>query len=46
VIPGANFGNIQRLGLKLRLKKASTGMHRGLRLTVVFEFYKHELEAY
>jgi len=28
--PGANLINIQRLGLWLRLKKASTGMHRGL----------------
>jgi len=30
----------------LKTKKASTGMHRGLRLTVIFESYKHELEAY
>ena len=44
--PGANLINIQRLGLKLRLKKASTGMHRGLRLAVIFASYKHELEAY
>jgi len=27
------------------LKKASTSMHRGLRLTVIFESYKHELVA-
>jgi len=43
---GANLINIQRLGLRLRLKKASTSIHRGLRLTVIFESYKHELESY
>jgi hypothetical protein len=42
----ANLINIQRLGLRLRPEKASTSMHRGLRLTVIFESYKHELEAY
>jgi hypothetical protein len=31
---GANLINIQRLDL--RLKKASTGKHRGLRLTIIF----------
>jgi len=41
-----NLIKVQRLGLRLRLKKASTGIHRGLRLTVIFESYKHELEAY
>jgi len=41
-----NLINIQRLGLRLRLKKASTGMNRGLMLTVIFESYKHELDAY
>ncbi len=29
----------------LRLKKASTGMHRGSRTTVIFESLKHEFEA-
>jgi len=43
---GANLINIQRLGLRLRLKKALTHMHRGLRLTFIFQSYKHELEAY
>ncbi len=38
----ANLINIQRLGLKI----ASTGIHKGLRVTVIFESYKHELEAY
>jgi len=42
----ANLINNQRLGLRLRLKKSFTIMHRGLRLTVIFEFYKYELEAY
>jgi len=44
--PGANLINIQRLGFRLWLNEASTGMHRGLKLTVVFESFKHELEAY
>ena len=39
-----NLINIQRLGLGF--KKASTVMHKVLRLTVIFESYKHELEAY
>jgi len=34
---GANLINIQRLGLRLRLKKASSGMDSGLRLTVIFD---------
>jgi hypothetical protein len=42
---GVNLINIQRQGLRLRLEKASTGMHRGLRLAVIFESYKHRLEA-
>ncbi len=46
ITPGANLINIQRLGLRRRLKKASTGMHRGLRLTVIFQFLKLELAAY
>jgi len=44
--PGVNLINVQRLGLRLRLKKASSGMDRGLRLTVIFESYKHDLQAY
>jgi len=33
-----------RLGFRrLRLKKTSTSMDKGLRLTVIFESYKHEL---
>jgi hypothetical protein len=43
---GLNLINIQRQGLRLRLEKASTGMHVGLRLTATFESYKHRLEAY
>ena len=43
---GADLINVQRLGLRLRLEKASNGMRSGLRLTVIFESYKHELEAY
>jgi len=39
--PGANLINIQRRGLKYRLKKASIGKH-----TVIFESDKHQLEAY
>ncbi len=34
--PGANLMNIQRLGLRLGLKKASSCMDRGLSLTVIF----------
>jgi len=45
-LSGANLINIQRLGLRLKLKKASTGMHSSLRLTVIFESYNHELEAF
>ncbi len=45
-LSGVNLINIQRLVLRLRLKKASTGIYRGLMLTVIFESYKHELEAY
>jgi len=44
--PGVNLINVQMLGLRLRLKKASSGMDRGLRLTVIFESYKHDLQAY
>jgi hypothetical protein len=43
---GVNLINVQRLGLRLRLKKASSGMDSGLRLTGIFESYKHDLEAY
>ena len=43
---GANLINIQRLGLRLRLEKASTGMHSGLRLIIIFESYKHGFEAH
>jgi len=39
--PGANLINIQRLGLRLRLKKPLPA----LRLTVIFESYKHDIEA-
>jgi hypothetical protein len=34
--PGANLINIQRRGLRLRLKKASRGTDSGLRLAVIF----------
>ncbi len=30
----------------INIKKASTGMHRGLNLTVIFESYKYELEGH
>jgi hypothetical protein len=43
---GLNLINIQRQGLRLKLRKASTGMHVGLRLTATFKSYKHRLEAY
>ncbi len=38
--------NVQRLGLRLRVKKASSSMDSGLRLAVIFESNKHDLEAY
>jgi len=34
--PGANLKNVQRLGLRLRLKKPLAGMDMVLRLTVIF----------
>jgi hypothetical protein len=37
---GANLINIQGLGLGFKKR-----LYLGLRLTVIFEFYKHELEA-
>ncbi len=46
LISGVNLINVQRLGLRLRLKKASSGMDSGLRLTVIFDSYKHKLEAF
>jgi len=38
--------NVQRLGLRLGLKEASNGMDSGLRVTVIYKSYKHDLEAY
>jgi hypothetical protein len=44
--PGAILINIQRLDLRLRLKKASSGMDNGIRLAVILESYKYDLVAY